>query len=201
MIAAGLVVPGAHGEVVMALLVLGAGLVVAGALASEFRQLEIGLKGISLNRGSAEATPVPWLAAEAEILQGIAQLVLGNRELAAQVVEGVVAKIHRYRWGIPRGQRDAATFKALVKELYRFEKKLWFSGTTVLDESDGAWKGLRALAFPVRVAFTLSLDFPTKEVSEIVERPEPEVANDIAVATKALEPYLKAQNGVADVRS
>lgn len=198
MIAAGLVAPGTHTEVIMALLALGAGLVVAGALASEFRHLEIGLKGVTLNRGDAEAVPVPWLAAEAETLRGIAQLVLGNRELAAQVVEEVVAKIHHYRGAIPRGQRDAATFKALAKELYRIEKRLWFSGTTVADESEGPREVLRALAFPVRVAFVLSLDFSTKEISEIVDRPELDVASDISVATKALEPYRQAPGGFAD---
>jgi hypothetical protein len=198
MITAGLAIPGAHVEVIMALLVLGASLAVAGALASQFRQLEIGLKGISLNRGDAEATPVPWLAAEAETLKEIAQLVLGNRELAVQVVEGVIAKVHRYRGEIPRGQRDAATFKALARELQRVEKKLWFSGARIVDESNGPRAVLRALALPVRVAFVLGLDFSDKEVAEIVDRPEAEVASDIAAARQALEPHLQAPGGLAD---
>lgn len=195
MIVAGVAVPGTQAEVVMALIVLGAGLAVTGALGSQFRQFEIGPKGIKLNRDDSGTTPAPWVAAEAETLGQIAQLVLGNRDLAREVVEDVLAKIHRYRGRIPPNRRDAAVFKTLVAELHRREKKMWFSGRHVVDESDGTRAAVRGLEFPIRVAFVLSLDLPAKDVADILDRSEGEVSTDIETATKVLSPYIEDEDG------
>jgi hypothetical protein len=195
MIVAGVGVPGTEVNVVVALIVLGTGLVVAGALASQVKQLDIGLQGIKMSRDDGTAMPMPWLAAEADTLGGIAQLVLGNSDLAGEVVEDVLTKIHRYPGQMSQEQRDIATFKTLIADLERTEKKLWFSGSKVANELTPIQGALNALALPMRVAFVLDMEMPVKAVAEILDRPEADVAIDVEAARKALAPHIEGDEG------
>jgi hypothetical protein len=198
MIMAGVGVPGTEANVVVALIVLGTGLVVAGALASQVRQLDIGLQGIKMSRDDGTAMPMPWLAAEADTLGGIARLVLGNSDLARKVVEDVLAKVHRYRGQMSQEQRDIATFKTLIADLERTEKKLWLSGAKVANELTPIQGALSALALPTRIAFALDMEMPVKAVADILDRPEADVAVDIKAAREALAPHIEGDEGDGD---
>lgn len=195
MIVAGVAFPGTQRQAVVALIVVGAGLVAAGALAPQYKQLEIGLQGVKMSRDDGEPLPAPWLAAEAETLSGIARLVLGEGDLAREVVEDVLAKVGRYRSQIPRSKRDVATFKTLVATLHRVEKKSWFDGGRKIDGSDRARAALDSLNFWQRMAFALNMEMPEREVAEILDRSEADVSLEVEEARRALSPHLQAEEG------
>jgi hypothetical protein len=195
MIAAGAAAPGTHGQAVVLLIVFGSGLVVAGALATRYKQLEIGLQGIKVSRDDGQAMPMPWLVAEAETLSGVAQLVLGDVELARKVVEDVLAKVSPYRRQVPLGQHDVTTFKMLVEGLRRAEKKSWFNGGRAIDRSDRAGAALDRLGFSRRVTVALDMELPAKEVAEILDRSEADVSLEVEEARKALSPHLESNGG------
>lgn len=199
MIVAGVAVPGAESQAAVALIVLGAGLTVGGALAPQIRQLDIGLQGIKVSRDDGTAIPMPWLAAEAKTLYGIAHSVLGNGDSARHMVEEVLTKVRRYRGQIPQGQRDVATFKTLVAELERAENRMWLRGSRMPDGPNPIQNALSKLALPVRLAFALELELPIKAVAEILDRPEAEVATDVEVARGVLAPYVEGNQGDGDV--
>jgi hypothetical protein len=185
-----LVVPGSQSGAASLLIVIGAGVAVAGALAARFSQLEIGPKGIKVSREGDSSMPLPWLAAEAETLSQVAQVVLGSPRLAREVVEDAISRVHRHRKEIPRNSLDLATFKTLVALLERAENKRWFSGSRGDQKADRIQVALRDLPLAARIAFALSLEFPASGVAEILGRSEEEIVKDVEVARTAVAPHV-----------
>jgi hypothetical protein len=190
-----LVVPGSQGGAASLLIVMGAGLAVAAVLAAPFSELEIGPSGIKVTRDSVTSMPLPWLVAEAETLSQVAQVVLGNSQLTREVVEDAVSRVNKQRKNIPQSRVDLATFKTLVALLKRAENKRWFSGSRIDQSFDQIEGALRKLPLDARIAFALSLEFPTSEVAEILGRSEDEIATDVEVAKTAVAPYLGEEKG------
>jgi hypothetical protein len=185
-----LVVPGSQGGAVSLLIVIGSSVAIAGVLAAQFAQLEIGPKGIKVSRNGDASMPLPWLVAEAETLSQVAQLVLGSPTVAGEVVEEAVSRVNRHRRGIPRNRLDLATFKTLVALMRRTENKRWFSGSRGVQELDSVQVALRELPLDTRIAFALSLEFPTSEVAEILGGAQEEIARDVEIARAAVAPHL-----------
>ena len=190
-----LVVPGSQGGAASLLIVIGAGVAVAAVLAAPFSELEIGPSGIKVTRDSETLMPLPWLVAEAETLSQVAQVVLGNSQLAREVVEDAVSRVNKQKKNIPQSRLDLATFKTLVALLKRAENKRWFSGYRIDQTFDRVQGELRKLPLDARIAFALSLEFPTSEVAEILDRSGDEVATDVEVARAAIAPYLGEEKG------
>lgn len=189
MIVAGVVVPGSQAGTVSLLIVLGAGVAVAGVLSNRFSQLEIGPQGIKVSQEDGAPLPVPWLAAEADSLSEIAQIVLGDSALAGKVVEDAISRVRQHRKDIPRSRLDLATIRTLIALLERAENKRWLSGST-LNTQDKIAMALLKLPLSARVAFALSVEFPAAEVAGIVERPEEDVSRDIEAARAVIAPQL-----------
>lgn len=191
MIGLGVLLPGSQSGTVSLLITLGAAIAVAGILSPRFSQLEIKPLGIKVGQDSGGPMPLPWLAAEAETLNQIAKLVLGNQQTAREVVEEAISQVRRLRNDIPRTKIDLARLKTLVALLESKEKKLWFRGDQVDDESDEIQAAIHEFPVFTRIAFALSLEFPESEVAQILGRPAEDVVSEIVAVRDALAPYLE----------
>lgn len=194
MIAAGVVVPGSQAGTVSLLIILGAGVAVGGVLSNRISQLEIGPQGIKVSQEDGGPMPMPWLAAEADSLSEIAQIVLGDPALAGKVVEDAISRVRQRRKEIPRSRLDLATIKTLVALLERAENKRWLSGSK-LNAQNKVAMALLGLPLSTRVAFALSVEFPAAEVAGIVDRPERDVLGDIEAARTAIGFHLTDEEG------
>lgn len=197
MIVAGVAIPGSQAGTVSLLIILGAGVAVAGVLSNRFSQLEIGPQGIKVTQEDGAPMPVPWLAAEADGLSEIAQIVLGDPVLAGKVVEDAISRVRQHRKDIPRSRLDLATIRTLIALLERAENKRWLSGSK-LNAQDKIAMALLELPLSARVAFALSVEFPAIEVAGLVERPEDDVLRDIEAARAVIAPNLGRAEGRSD---
>jgi hypothetical protein len=188
--AAILFVPGSQSGAASLLIVLGAAMAVAGALAGPFSELEIGPKGIKVSREDDAAMPLPWLVAEAETLGQVAQVVLGSPRLAQEVAEDAVSRVNKRKKEIPRSRVDLATFETLVALLERAENKRWFSGFRGDQKADEVQAALLGLPLAARIAFALSLELPATEVAQILGRSQSDIASDVEAARAAVSPHL-----------
>jgi hypothetical protein len=185
-----LLVPGSQSGAASLLIVLGAAVAVAGALAGRFSELEIGPNGIKVSREDDATMPMPWLVAEAETLSQVAQVVLGSPHLAQEIAEDAISRVDKRKKEIPRSRVDLATFKTLVALLERAENKRWFSGFRADQKSDEVQAALLGLPLAARISFALSLELPATEVAEILGRSEADIASDVEAARAAVSPHL-----------
>jgi hypothetical protein len=198
MIGLGVLIPGTRSGTVSLLITLGAAIAVVGILSPRFSQLEIKPLGIKMGRDSGAPMPLPWLAAEAETLDRIAKLVLGDHTLAREAVEVAISRVRKHRADIPRTRTDLARLKTLVALLESQEKQIWFRGDHVSDESDEIQAALRKFPIETRIAFALSLEFPDSEVAQIVGRSEKNVAAEVSAVRNAVAPYLEKRKAIRD---
>lgn len=185
---AGLVVPGKETAVVSTLIVVGAGISVAGLAADGIKQVEIGLQGFKVSRDAANGAPSPWLETEAEMLNRIAVRVLGDRDLGRDAVERCLTKVRRHRRDIPKNEIDATTIKTLISELHRKDRdRQWSRISSAGAQNDEPLSALHSLSFGVRVVFALSYEFMESDVASILGRSEMDVGREVRTAEAVLD--------------
>jgi hypothetical protein len=197
MVALGALVPGTQPQAVTGLIVAGSSLTVLAVLAPVYREFEIGPTKFRLSRGDSEP-PAPWVVAEAENLANVARWVLGESELARNAVEDTLSMVRRVGRRIPRDAREMTKLKTLVALLDKADQKRTLPGGRRRDgRPTNMIDALQSLDFPDRIAFALRSEYPIKEVAEILNRSEAEVAANVERARDALASYETTQ-GPAD---
>lgn len=198
MIGLGALVPGTHSQAIAALVIVGAGLFVVGALFPLFKEAEIGLKGFRITQGE-KADAAPWLKAEETTLGRVAELVLPDAGAAQRVVEETVEAIQTYRDPISPKDRATTTFRTLVSFLERANEELWIDGRLPLPTPSSGIEALQLVDFPARMAYVLrNQGLQEQEVSKILNRTPEEIEKTRQEVRSTIKPYVEGRRKAAD---
>jgi len=208
--AAGFVVPGSHSSVATASIVSGAGLVVVAILKPKFREISFGPTGFSATVADDAALgggAAPMLLdVDTETLNRFAHMVSGDKALARELVEDVLARTRRYQRRIPQDERDAFTLRSLIARLETAAESRWVRGihpvrrfAEAADDSDEVVQGLQELELRLRMTFLLRalLYLTVDQIAQLLGQPAEAVELDLDEAGEVIRPHVSAGAGPA----
>jgi hypothetical protein len=198
MIAVGALVPGTHSQAIAALVVVGAGLFVVGALFPLFKEAEIGVKGFRITQGEKSAA-APWLKAEETALGRVAELVLPDAGIASRVVEETVEAIQKYADPISPEERATTTFRTLVAYLERANEQLWIDGGAPVPSPGSGIEALQLVEFPARMAYVLRTQgLQEEDVAKILRRSPAEIERARQEVRSTIKPFVEGRRKPSD---